>query len=385
MKALVADAEWKPRKNYTPSHDENRRRRAAAGSQVWQNPRLDVKTVPVPPVRDDEVLVRVAACGICGSDIHTYESDPDGYIIFSGPARFPSVLGHEFSGEVVEVGRNVVGFEKGDIVTSESIMWCGACLPCRSGMLNQCENVELMGLTADGAFAEFISVKASYCWKLNGLGRRFEKKDVFRIGTLIEPIGCAYNGIFISGHGFLPGSFAIVYGAGPIGLGAVKLLRIAGAAKVFVIDVIQDRLEIAKMLGADHVFDLNQEQSVVESIREMTGGWGADVQVEAAGAALTIPLIQKLCAPRGKVIYLGRAEDSATLELNKMVSGAISLAGSRGHSGYGIYAHIIRLVESGRMDGVEKIITSVFPFSEMMQAFAASRKRTDGKILIEMG
>ena len=385
MKAFVAEADWNPRKNYALTAEELRTKRAVVGSQAWQHPRFEIRDVPAPAIGNEELLIRVVNCGICGSDTHTYETDGDGYILFSGPTKLPCILGHELSGEVVEVGREVVGFQKGDIVTSESIMWCGKCLPCRSGMLNQCENVELMGLTSNGAFADFLSVKAAYCWKLNGLEDQFERNDIFRIGTLIEPIGCAYNGIFISGGGFLPGSNAIVYGAGPIGLGAVHLLRIAGAATIIAIDVVKERLDIAKKLGADHVFNFNNEERLEETIMEITSGWGADIQVEAAGAAhKTIPLLQKVCARRGKIIYLGRVDASAQVDLNRVVSCAHTIIGSRGHSGYGVYSQIIRLLQSGRLGGVKEIVTSVFPFSKIADGFALSANRKDAKILIEM-
>jgi len=385
MKALIAEADWKPRKNYRLTDDEKKNQRAIIGSQVWQNPRLTIENIPTPVVRDDELLIRVAACGICGSDTHTNETDNEGYILFSGLTKLPCVLGHEFSGEVVEVGKDVRGFEKGDIITSESIMWCGRCLPCRSGMLNQCENVELMGLTSNGAFAEYISVKEKYCWKLNSLEDRFEKKDVFRLGTLVEPIGCAYNGIFISGGGFLPGSHAIIYGTGPIGLGAVLLLRTAGAAKIIAVDVVDERLAIARNMGADVVLNVSNEPSVEEVLKELTSGRGADIQVEAAGAAhITLPLMQKLCSKQGKIVYLGRVDSSANMDLNRVVSGAHTIVGSRGHSGYGIYPEIIRLMEGGRLDVARGMVTALFPFSGVQEGFAQSSKRTDAKILIEM-
>ena len=385
MRAFVAEAEWNPRTGYPLSSHESAGRTAIVGSQVWQHPRLAIQQVPTPGICDGEVLVRIRYCGICGSDTHTYEKDRDGYIIFSGPTKLPCILGHELSGEVVEVGRDVQGFTKGDIVTSESIMWCGKCRPCRSGMLNQCEQVELMGLTSNGAFADFMAINARYCWKLDSLAGQFERNDIFKVGTLIEPIGCAYNGIFIAGNGFLPGSNAIVYGAGPIGLGAVLLLKIAGAAKVIVIDVVEERLKIAKKMGADHVFNFDSEDSLEEVIMGLTAGWGADIQVEAAGAAhKTIPLLQKLCSKQGKIIYLGRVDASVHVDLNRIVSGAHSIIGSRGHSGYGIYHEIIRLLQGGRLNAVKEMVTSVFPFNRIAEGFALSTNRTDAKILIDM-
>jgi threonine dehydrogenase-like Zn-dependent dehydrogenase len=385
MKAFLADAEWAPRNTETLSDDEVARKRAFNGNQVWKNPCITITDVPSPAVGRDDLLIKVAYCGICGSDTHTYETDNEGYIVFSGLAKLPCILGHEFTGEVVETGSEVLGFKKGDIITSESVMWCGKCVPCRTGMPNQCENVELMGLSVDGAFAELISVNAKYCWKLNALEDRLAREDVLKLGTLIEPIGCAYNGIFVSGGGFLPGSYAIVYGAGPIGLGAVLLLKAAGAAKIIAVDVVGERLEIAEKLGADHIINARKEGQPEKIIMQLTTGRGAEIQVEAAGAAhMTMPLMQRACSKRGKIIYLGRVDASVQVELNRIVSGAHSIVGSRGHSGYGIYPNIISLLQNGRLGAAKEMITSVVPFSRIQDGFAASANRTDGKILIEM-
>ncbi|HKZ46328.1 MAG TPA: alcohol dehydrogenase catalytic domain-containing protein, partial [Thermodesulfobacteriota bacterium] len=274
-----------PRDGYNLSDRQKAEKRAVSGSKAWRYTWFELKDIPVPDIKDDELLIRVGACGICGSDAHLYEMDDEGYILFSGAVKLPCIVGHEYSGEVVEAGRDVSDFKKGDIVTGESIFWCGKCLPCRYGMLNQCENIELMGLTSNGAFAEYIAVKAKYCWKLNGLDSVFGKDDIFSVGALIEPLGCAYNGIFISGGGFYPGANAVVYGAGPIGLAAVALLRAAGAGIIIAIDIIDERLELAKKLGADCTFNSDKTPWIEKVILDITQGWGADLQIEAAGAA----------------------------------------------------------------------------------------------------
>lgn len=385
MKGLVVDAEWKPRNCYLLNEEEKIKKRALIGSQVWRNPQFEIKDISTPNITNDEILIRVRTCGICGSDTHLYETDQDGYILFSGAVKFPCILGHEYAGEVVEVGKDVYDFKEGDIVTGESIMWCGRCLPCRYGMLNQCENIDLMGLTSDGAFVEFVAIKAKYCWNLNGLKERFSKEDIFKIGALIEPLGCAYNGIFISANGFSPGGYAIIYGTGPIGLGAVLLLKATGTGMIIALDRIDERLDIAKKLGADYTFNVEKTYNLERVLMDVTYGWGADLQIEATGAAIhTIPIMEKLYSKRGKIIHLGRAETSATMDLNKIVSGAHSIIGSRGHSGYGIFPNIIRLLQGGRLDSIQEMVTSVFPFSDIITAFDRSKLRTDGKILIQV-
>ena len=150
MKAFVADAEWAPRKGYLLTESEKKTKRVVTGSQVWRNPTFAVKDIPTPEPADDEVLVKVKSCGICGSDTHLYETDPEGYIIFSGLTKLPCVLGHEFSGVVEKAGKRVRNLKVGDAVAMESVMWCGTCTACRSGTPNQCNNVELLGLSALG-------------------------------------------------------------------------------------------------------------------------------------------------------------------------------------------------------------------------------------------
>ncbi|MBI3752910.1 MAG: alcohol dehydrogenase catalytic domain-containing protein [Deltaproteobacteria bacterium] len=384
MKALVVDAEWRPKKHYPLSEDEKVKKRAVIGSQVWRNPTFTIKDKPTPNTEDDEILINVKSCGICGSDTHVYETDKDGYIIFSGLTKFPCIMGHEFSGVVEKVGNRVIGFKKGDYIAVESVMWCGMCTPCRSGTPNQCKNVELMGLSHDGAFAEYAVVNARYCWKINDLKDVYPDEEVFDIGALIEPVGCAYNGIFIAGGGFKPGAAVVVYGAGPIGLGAIALARIAGASLIIAFDVIDERVKIAKGMGADYAFNLNKLDgcSPADKVLEFTQGLGADIQIEAAGAApQTIPEIEKSLSSQGKIIYLGRAATSTPMYLDVLVSGANKIVGARGHSGYGIFPNIIRLIAAGRLK-IDKMITSRYPFERVMDAIKISSKRADGKILV---
>ncbi len=387
MKVLIAEGEWQPRPGYRVLPQEIEKQRALSGNQVWRNPRFAFTERPSPEIAGDEVLLRVQAVGICGSDTHVYETDPEGYIIYSGPVKLPCVLGHEFSGVVEKTGKYVHELEPGDLVAMESIQWCGYCNPCRSGALNQCQNIELLGLSTDGALAEFAMVKAKYCWKLNGLRERYAEADILEIGALIEPIGCAYNGMFISGGGLRPGDTVAVHGTGPIGLAAVALARLSGASRIIAFDRLEGRLELAKILGADFVFPIKPEGNPISAsqrVLELTGGVGADLQIEAAGdAPATIPEMERSTAPNGRIVYLGRAERSTPMSLDSLVSGAQKIIGARGHSGYGIFPNIIRLIATGRLDP-RPMITARFPFSEALAALARSSERIDGKILVTM-
>lgn len=386
MKALVVDAEWRPRSGYALSEEEKTRKRAITGNQVWRNPHFDIKDLPTPDIKDDEVLIKVETCGVCGSDTHLYETDNEGYIIFSGLTKLPCTLGHEFSGVVERTGKKVHSIKVGDKVAAESVIWCGVCKSCRGGSPNQCSHVELMGLSADGAFAEYAAVNERFCWIINDFEDIYPYDKIFSIGALIEPVGCAYNGIFIAGGGFNPGATVVVYGAGPIGLGAVALAKIAGASLIIAFDVIEERVNIARDLGADFAFNINKLNgcSPGDKVMELTRGEGANVQVESAGAApKTIPEMERSLAPNGKIIYLGRAATSTSIYLDIFVSGANKIIGARGHSGYGIFPSVIKLVASGRLN-LEKMITSIYPFNSVLNAIKASSARMDGKILVKM-
>ena len=386
MKALLVDGQWQPRKDYPVSEAETAAKRAIIGSQAWRHPKFCIDEVSIPEIGDDEVLIRVKACGICGSDAHLYETDDDGYIIFSGPTRMPCVLGHEFSGVVEQVGRAVVDLAPGDLVAAESVMWCGMCLQCRTGSPNQCRYVELLGLTRDGALAKYAKIPARLCWRINELAEVYSQQDALEIGSLIEPVGCAYNGMFIAGGGFKPGGAAVIFGTGPIGLGAVALARIAGASTVIAFDVIDERVRIAKTMGADHAFNLHKLDGCVPSevVLDLTAGRGADIQIEAAGAApQTIPQMEACLSSQGKIVYLGRAATRTSMDLDVLVSGANKVIGARGQCGSGIYPNIIKLLAAKRLD-IRKMITARFPFAEAIKALARSVDRADGKILVLM-
>ncbi|HDK16775.1 MAG TPA: alcohol dehydrogenase, partial [Nitrospirae bacterium] len=220
--------------------------------------------------------------------------------------------------------------------------------------------------------------------KINDLSKIYKDDTVFDLGSLIEPVGCAYNGMFISGGGFKPGSVVVVYGSGPIGLGAVALARAAGASLVIAFDVNDERVKIAGEMGADHAFNIHAMDGIEPSdkVMELTRGLGADIQVEAAGAApKTIPHMEKSLVANGKIIYLGRAATSTPMNLDVLVSGANKVIGARGHAGYGIFPYIIKLLASKKLD-ISKMITARYPFEKVIDALEASTARTDGKILI---
>ena len=243
-----------------------------------------------------------------------------------------------------------------------------------------------MGLSSDGAMAPYAAVDARYCWNTSEILETHSEQEAFDLGSLIEPLGCTYNGMFIAAGGFKPGSVVAVFGLGPIGLAAVAFAKTAGASRIFAFDVIDERVQLGVDLGADHAFNLSNpdEPSASERILDLTKGWGADVSVEAAGAApQTIPEMEKALSAQGSIVYLGRAATKASMSLDTLVSAAGKIIGSRGHSGYGIFPNIIKLIASKKLD-VGKMITSRYPFEEAVEALRKTADRVDGKILVDV-
>lgn len=383
MQALVLDAQWDPRPDYAVSEWEKKTGKAITGSSVWRHPKLQVRTVPDPKPGPDDVLLRVKACGVCGSDIHFYEHDADDYILYPGLTKFPTTTGHEFSGEVVEVGSNVKSLKVGDMVTAEEMIWCGYCTPCRNGYPNHCENLEEIGFTVPGAFAEYLAIGAKYCWKLDAIADKYGSVDkAFEAGSVVEPTSVAYNGIFPRAGGFAPGAYVAVYGAGPIGLAAIALCRASGAGMVVAFEVSPNRREIAKKLGADYVYDPTKV-SPSQLLMELTKGEGVDFSVEAAGAPLkTIPEMEKSIAISGKIVQIGRAAQRVPMYLETLQVRRGQVFGAQGHSGDAIFPSVIRMMASGRLD-MTQMITARYDLPKTVEAIAASGERFHGKITVK--
>jgi hypothetical protein len=383
MKGLVLDAKWEPRPDYPVSNWEKETQKAITGSSVWRYPTLEVRDWPDPTPEADEVLVEVRACGVCGSDMHFYETDADKYILYPGLTRFPTILGHEFSGKVVEVGKQVQNLKVGDMVTVEEMQWCGHCTPCRNGFPNHCENLEEIGFTIPGAFANYIAVDSKFCWKIDAIAERFGDETLaYEVGAMTEPTTVSYNGMFARAGGFKPGHFVSVFGAGSIGLAAIGLSRAAGAGKIAVFEVSPQRRELAMKIGADCVYD-PREVKASEVMMELSHGEGFDFHVEAAGAPhLTVPEMEKALAVNAKIVQIGRAAQRVPMYLESFQVRGSQFFGAQGHSGNGTFPNVIRLVASGRLD-LSPIITGRYDLAETVDAIARSTTRTDGKILVK--
>jgi scyllo-inosose 3-dehydrogenase len=383
MKGLVLDAKWDPRPDYALSDWEKATGKAVTGSAIWRHPTLKVQEWPDPQPGPQDVVIAVQACGVCGSDMHFYETDDEDYILYPGLTKFPTILGHEFSGKVVEVGPEVKTLKVGDMVTAEEMIWCGRCTPCRNGYPNHCTNLEELGFTIPGAFANYIALDEKYCWPINAIAERFGSEEKgYEVGALSEPTSVSYNAMFERAGGFRPGHYVAIFGAGAIGLAAIGLARAAGAGTIVAFEVSKERMELAKKVGADFVYD-PREVSPHEVLLEHSKGEGFNFHFEAAGAPhLTIPEMEQALAINAKVVQIGRAAQRVPMYLEAFQVRRAQAFGSQGHSGHETFPNVIRMVAAGRLD-LSPIITATYPLAETVDAIAKSVTRTDGKIMVK--
>ncbi len=383
MKGLVLDAQWQPKPDYEVTDWEKETGKAITGSSIWHNPTLEVRDWPDPAPGRREVLLEVRACGVCGSDMHFYEKDDQDYILYPGLTKFPTILGHEFSAKVVEIGPDVTLLEPGDMVTVEEMIWCGRCIPCRNGYPNHCTNLEELGFTIPGAFANYVAVDEKFCWKIDAIAERFGSEDkAYEVGALTEPTCVAYNAMFERAGGFRPGHYVSVFGAGPIGLAAIGLAKASGAGIIAAFEISPQRLELARKVGADFAYD-PREVSAGDVLMDLSKGVGFDFHVEAAGVPeLLIPEMEKAMAINGKLVQIGRAAKRVPMYLETFQVRRAQAYGAQGHSGHETFPNVIRLVAAGRLD-LSPIITARYSLEETVKAIAKSVERADGKILVK--
>ncbi|MGI5849814.1 MAG: scyllo-inosose 3-dehydrogenase [Christensenellales bacterium] len=387
MKAYVAEADWAPKEGYVLTEREKRDKRALLGNLVWKNVRASLKEVPEPKMGREDVIIKIGACGICGSDLHATEMDEENYSLFASHTRFPVILGHEFSGEIVEVGSDVTEVKVGDLIAVEQIRWCGKCYSCRIGMFNQCKNLEEIGLTADGGFAEYAVVPQKFCCNINNIAELLGSKiAALEAGALTEPTAVAYSGMFINGGGFKPGAHVVVFGAGPIGLAATALARAAGAAKVIVIDIVDYRLNLAKDMGATDLLNPielgKQGLTPGDAVMQLTNGIGGGMVVEAAGnSAKTYPEIEKCIAIGAKVISLGMEARKASIQMINFQRTNSRIQGSLGQAGSDIFPSVLRLMAAGRID-MRKMVTGRFSLDNIEKALEDMHKNPNAKVLV---
>jgi scyllo-inosose 3-dehydrogenase len=384
MKAFVIDASWDPKPDYRPTPAEIETRKALIGSSVWRHPRASFQKVDTPDPGPDDVIIKLHRVGFCGSDLHFFETDNDGYIRYPGLTRFPTILGHELAGDIVAAGGHVDHVKVGDPVTIEDMVRCGSCYPCRINQPNFCENLDEIGFSLNGGFAEFVRVPARNCWSIASLRTRVSSDGaLYDCGALVEPFTVVYNALVHAAGGVTPGAFTVVHGAGPIGLASLAMLRACGAARIVMFEVSADRRKLAMAMGADAAFN-PQDAPADEVVLHETDGLGADLQIEAAGAfAHTFPVMERSVSLMGTILVIGRDSAHVSVFPEPLQTRRARLILAKGNAGHGTYPHVLRLIASGRIDPLA-MVTAKYPFAEIQTALDASRARGHGKILVNV-
>ena len=309
---------------------------------------LEFTDMPVPDIGPTDVLVRVRACGICGSDVHGWDGS-------SGRRKPPLVMGHEAAGTIERVGDAVTDLAVGDRVTFDSTIYCGHCWFCRRGDINLCENRRVMGVSPGeyrqhGAFAEYVALPQHIVYPLpDGLS--------FQHAAMVEPVSIAVHAV--NRTPLALGTSAVVVGAGMIGNLVVQTLRIAGCSQIIAVDLDQGKLDLAQQVGATH--GVLATEDVAAAVRKLTGGRGADATFEAVGIQPTVQSAIESARKGGSVTLVGNLAANVEFPLQSVVTRELTLYGSCGSSGE--YPECLSLIASGAFD-LDAIISATVPLDE---------------------
>ncbi len=331
-------------------------------------PGFALREVPEPRIRDDEVLIQVRRAGVCGTDVHIHEWDDWA----RGRCRPPFVVGHEFAGDVVQVGALVENVKVGERVTAEGHIVDGVCLLCRTGNAHVCPHTRIIGVDRDGCFAEYIAMPATNVWHLDA-GTSYE------VGGIHDPMGNAFHTALT--HTEIPGATVLVTGCGPIGCFAVGICRAAGASRVIASDVNPRRLELARRMGAHEAVHPAEAAAAVE---RATSGYGVDVVLEMSGVPAAIHQAFALVRVGGRVQMLGIP--AKPMEVNfasEVIFKGITVYGVVGRRMYDTWHQMTRFLRSGEFDPTP-VITHRFPLEGFADAIQAIKSGEAGKVVFEI-
>jgi threonine 3-dehydrogenase len=334
--------------------------KAAAG------PGAEIDQVAIPEPTANDVLIEVAAASICGTDVHIYD--------WNAWARRhihpPRVFGHEMSGRVVATGSLVEDLEPGAFIAAETHVVDHTCLQCRRGLYHLCENVRVLGVDRDGAFARYVLLPAENCWR-NAPGLSPE------IAALQEPFG---NAVHAATAGPLKDNAVVVFGCGPIGLCAIGIARAEGAAAVYGVEPNPYRRELALRMGASAVFE--PSASAVQQIRRANGGVGVDVALEMSGHPAAVEQALQVLHSGGWISLLGLGDQPVTLDLNDLVvTKGVTIHGIFGRRIWETWERTSGYLSTGRVD-VAPMITHRFALDDFEEAMATMKSGRSGKVVL---
>ena len=330
-------------------------------------PGADVRDVKVPEIGLPDVLVRVQVASVCGTDLHIYNWDPWA----QHRIHPPLIPGHEFCGEVAAVGAEVTTVREGDFVSAEMHVNCGKCYQCRTGEGHICQHVKIIGVDADGAFAEYVRIPESNIWKL-------DPAIPHEYTSFLDPLGNAVHTVLA---GEIAAKTVAITGCGPIGLFAIAVARAVGATTVFAIEVNQYRRKIAKQMKADYVLDPTRDD-VKQIVFDRTDGMGADVVLEMAGHPDAIRTAFDIVRRGGRISLLGLTSKPVSLDFSEdIIFKGITIQGINGRRMYQTWYQMQALLKAGKLD-LHPVITDRLSMKDFSKGMERLRTGEASKILL---
>ncbi len=325
-----------------------------------------LEAVSIPAIGPSEVLVRVRAASICGTDLHIYAWDPWS----ASRVKPPLTFGHEFCGTVERVGEEVTAVAPGDFVSAEMHLNCGHCHQCRVGQLHLCQSLKIIGIDQDGCFAEFVRIPASNIWKVDpGIPEHY--------AAILDPLGNAVHTVL---SGEIVGQTVAVTGCGPIGLMAIAVAKACGCSTVFATEVNPHRRALAKKMGADEALD-PAATDVVALVRAATGGTGVDVLLEMSGHPSAIHQGLQMLRAGGRASLLGIPAEPVMLDLvNLVIFKGATVQGIFGRRMFRTWLQVTELLKSGRLN-LEPLFGERLALDRFAEAFSMLQGGLAGKIL----
>lgn len=334
-------------------------------------PGAELQNVPIPAIGPREVLVQVKATSVCGTDYHIYSWDPWA----AGRVKPPLTVGHEMAGEVVAIGGEVTACKVGDHVSAETHIVCNNCPRCHVGEYHLCENTKILGVDANGCFAEFVSVPEQNVW--------INDKDIpWELQSIQEPLG---NAVHTALEGEITAKSVLVTGCGPIGIMSVPICKMGGAEVVIAMDVNEFRLDLARRLGADVLINPAKEDPI-EVVRKHTRGYGADVVLEMSGNAGAIRQSLKAARNGARVSLLGLPARPLEIDLSAdVIMRGLVLKGITGRKMWQTWYQIRSLYRAGLADRLKPLITHKLPLEGVADAMELMRTGQCGKAVLLPG
>jgi threonine 3-dehydrogenase len=330
-------------------------------------PGAEVREVPVPVFGPSDVLVRVKIASICGTDLHIYNWDRWA----QNRIKPPLIPGHEFCGEVVAFGNEVTSVKEGDLVSAEMHVACGKCLQCRTGEAHICQNVKIIGVDANGAFAEYVVIPESNIWKLDA-------SIPLEYASILDPLGNAVHTVLA---GEIAAKSVAVTGCGPIGLFSIAVAKAVGATSVFAIEVNEHRAKVARAMQADYVLNPAQED-VTGLVMEKTGGLGVDVVLEMAGHPDSIRTAFDIVRRGGRISLLGLTSKPISLNFSEdIIFKGITIQGINGRRMYQTWYQMTALLKSGKLN-LHPVITDRISMTDFGKAMERLKTGEASKILV---